>query len=84
MIIAGLRSRHGSSFQLLSLIGTGQFISTAIAKKLSALMTENYLNEQAKQDDSPSEKLHQQEKYEAILAKVPDIETEAYDKLPTV
>jgi hypothetical protein len=57
-------------------ISIDQFISTAIAEKLSALMTENYLIERAKRGDRT--------KYEAILAKVPDVEPEAYDKIPTV
>ncbi|MBJ7900770.1 MAG: toxin-antitoxin system HicB family antitoxin [Cyanobacteria bacterium RI_101] len=57
-------------------ISVDQFISTAIAEKLSALMTENYLIERAKRGS--------REKYEAILTKVPDVEPEVYDKLPTV
>jgi hypothetical protein len=57
-------------------ISIDQFISTAIAEKLSALMTENYLSDRAKRGD--------REKYKAILAKVPDVEPEAYDKIPTV
>ena len=57
-------------------ISIDQFISTAIAEKLSALMTENYLIERAKRGS--------REKYEAILAKVPDVEPEAYDQMPTV
>ena len=57
-------------------ISIDQFISTAIAEKLSALMTENYLKERAKRGSRL--------KYEAILAKVPDVEPEAYDKIPTV
>ena len=56
-------------------ISIDQFISTAIAEKLSALMTENYLKERAKRGN--------RSKYEAILAKVPDVEPEAYDMLPT-
>jgi hypothetical protein len=51
-----------------------QFISTAIAEKLSALMTENYLKERAEKGS--------REKYEAVLAKVPDVEPETYDRLP--
>jgi hypothetical protein len=39
-------------------------------------MTENYLIEKAKKGS--------REKYEAILTKVPDVEPEAYDRLPTV
>jgi hypothetical protein len=57
-------------------ISIDQFISTAIAEKLSALMTENYLKERAKKGSRA--------KYEAILAKVPDVEPEVYDRLPTV
>ena len=53
-----------------------QFISSAIAEKLSALMTENYLKERAKRGSRL--------KYEAILAKVPDAEPEPYDRIPTV
>ncbi|CCH97281.1 hypothetical protein [Microcystis aeruginosa] len=57
-------------------ISIDQFIFTAIAEKLSALMTENYLIERAKKGS--------REKYQAILTKVPDVESEAYDRLPTV
>lgn len=57
-------------------ISIDQFISTAIAEKVSALMTENYLGERAERGDRG--------KYEAILAKVPDVEPEAYDRIPTV
>jgi hypothetical protein len=57
-------------------ISIDQFVSTAIAEKLSALMTENYLKERAKKGSRA--------KYEAILAKVPDVEPEVYDRLPNV
>ena len=57
-------------------ISIDQFISTAIEEKLSALMTENYLKEKAKSGSRL--------KYEAILAKVPDVEPEPYDRIPTV
>ncbi|MCZ8225301.1 MAG: toxin-antitoxin system HicB family antitoxin [Microcystis sp. LE19-84.1B] len=57
-------------------ISIDQFISTAIAEKLSALMTENYLIERAKRGS--------REKYQTILTKVPDVEPEAYDRLPTI
>jgi hypothetical protein len=57
-------------------ISIDQFISTAIAEKLSALMTENYLGERAKKGNRG--------KYEAILAKVSDVEPEAYDRIPTI
>jgi hypothetical protein len=39
-------------------------------------MTENYLKERARRGDRA--------KYEAILAKVPDVEPEAYDRIPIV
>jgi hypothetical protein len=57
-------------------ISIDQFISTAIAEKLSALMTENYLKDRAR--------IGNRAKYEAILAKVPDVEPEEYDRMPTV
>ena len=57
-------------------ISVDQFISTAIAEKLSALMTEDYLKDRAGRGDRA--------KYEAILAKVPDVEPEEYDRVPTV
>ena len=47
-----------------------------IAEKLSALITENYLSERAKRSS--------REKYEAILVKAPDVETEAYGKIPAI
>ncbi|MFN4789254.1 MAG: toxin-antitoxin system HicB family antitoxin, partial [Pseudanabaena sp.] len=62
--LSELASRDGISIE--------QFISTAIAEKLSALMTESYLSERANRGSRA--------KYEAILAKVPDVEPEAYDK----
>ncbi len=46
----------------------------AIAEKISALTTEGYLQEQASRGD--------RSKYENVLAKVPDIEPEPYDKKP--
>jgi hypothetical protein len=65
-------------------ISIDQFISTAIAEKLSALMTEDYLKNRAGRGNSPSERLRQRAKYEAILAKVPDVDPEEYDRIPTV
>ncbi|MFN5474111.1 MAG: toxin-antitoxin system HicB family antitoxin [Pseudanabaena sp.] len=66
--LSELASRDGISIE--------QFISTAIAEKLSALMTESYLSERANRGSRA--------KYEAILAKVPDVEPEAYDKVPAI
>ena len=71
-------SLHKSLYDLAGRDGISidQFISTAIAEKLSALMTEDYLKERAKKGSRA--------KYEAILAKVPDLEPELYDMIPTV
>lgn len=55
-------------------ISIDQFIATAVAEKLAALMTETYLEDLAKQGS--------RKKYEAVLAKVPDVEPEPYDQLP--
>jgi hypothetical protein len=53
-------------------ISIDQFIATAVAEKLSALATETYLEELAQRGS--------RQKYEAILAKVPDVEPESYDR----
>jgi len=68
-------SLHKSLYDLAGRDGISidQFISTAIAEKLSAFMTENYLKERAKRGSRA--------KYDATLAKVPDVEPEAYDRL---
>jgi hypothetical protein len=52
-----------------------QFIATAVAEKISALTTETYLEELSKRGSRA--------KYDAILMKVPDIESETYDQLLT-
>jgi hypothetical protein len=57
-------------------ISIDQFISTAVAEKISALMTENYLSDRVKRGDRA--------KYEEILAKVPDVEPEEFDRIPNV
>jgi predicted DsbA family dithiol-disulfide isomerase len=54
-------------------ISINQFISTAAAEKLAALMTVEYLEKRAKRGN--------REKFEAALAKLPDVEPEDYDKL---
>jgi predicted transcriptional regulator len=56
-------------------ISVNQFIVTAVAEKIAALTTETYLEELAKRGS--------RDKYEAVLAKVPDVEPESYDQLPT-
>jgi hypothetical protein len=54
-------------------VSINHFITLAVAEKMSALMTEDYLAERAKQGS--------RERYEAVLAKVPDVEPEEYDRL---
>ncbi len=54
-------------------ISINQFISTAAAEKLAALMTVDYLAERAKRGS--------REKFEAALAMLPDAEPEVHDKL---
>lgn len=54
-------------------ISINQFITLAVAEKMSALITEDYLEERAQRGSRA--------KYEAVLAKVPDVEPEEYDKL---
>ena len=54
-------------------VSINQFITLAVAEKMSALMTEDYLAERAKRGS--------REKYDAILAKVPDVEPEEHDRL---
>jgi hypothetical protein len=55
-------------------ISIDQFIATAVAEKMAALMTEAYLEERAKRGSRA--------KYDAALAQVPDVEPEAHDRLP--
>ncbi|NOY61281.1 MAG: toxin-antitoxin system HicB family antitoxin [Calditrichaeota bacterium] len=54
-------------------ISINQFVSSALAEKISALDTLNYLEDRAKRG--------KREKYLKVLAKIPDIEPEAYDQL---
>jgi hypothetical protein len=56
-------------------VSVDQFITTAVSEKIAALTTETYLEELAKRGSRA--------KYDAVLAKVPDIEPEEYDRLPT-
>ncbi|BBD68806.1 CopG/DNA-binding domain-containing protein [Nostoc commune NIES-4072] len=56
-------------------ISIDQFVATAVAEKIAALTTEIYLGGLAKRGS--------REKYDAVLAKVPDIEPESCDRLPT-
>jgi hypothetical protein len=54
-------------------ISINQFIATAVAEKMSALLTEELLQERAKRGSK--------EKYERALARVPDAEPEERDRL---
>lgn len=53
-------------------ISINQFVITAVAEKMSALLTEQYLDERAARGS--------RERYEAALAEVPDVEPEAHDE----
>jgi predicted transcriptional regulator len=55
-------------------ISTDQFIATAVAEKMAAILTEAYLEERAKRGSRA--------KYDAALAQVPDVEPESYDRPP--
>jgi hypothetical protein len=54
-------------------ISINQLIATALAEKMSALLTEEYFRERGRGASRA--------KFVAALAKVPDIEPEAHDKL---
>ena len=54
-------------------ISINQFVSSALAEKISALDTLNYLEERAKRGN--------REKYLKVLSKVPDVKPEEYDQL---
>ncbi|MEZ4713959.1 MAG: YlcI/YnfO family protein [Caldilineaceae bacterium] len=56
-------------------VSLNQFIVVAIAEKLSAMLTEKYLVERAAKGNHAD--------YLAALAQVPDVEPEAYDRLPS-
>ena len=54
-------------------VSINQFIATAVAEKLAALMTEDYLQQRASRASRA--------RYEDALAQVPDVEAEDYDKI---
>jgi hypothetical protein len=56
-------------------ISINQFISAAVGEKMSALMTEEYLNARAKRAS--------RSKFEAVLAKIPDVEPHESDRIAT-
>jgi hypothetical protein len=54
-------------------ISINQFITTAVAEKLTAEMTERYLNERGEQGDRA--------RFDAVLARIPDAPPDAADRL---
>lgn len=50
-----------------------QFVSSAVAEKTSAWLTVEYLKERGRRSS--------REKFEAVLAKVPDVEPDPWDRL---
>lgn len=54
-------------------ISINQFIATAVAEKMSALLTEEVLRERANRGS--------QQAYQQALARVPDVEPEERDRL---
>lgn len=54
-------------------ISVDQFIITAVAEKMSALMAKEYLEEKGRRAS--------RQKYERALDQVPDVEPEKYDKI---
>lgn len=54
-------------------ISINQLITLALAEKIAALMTEDYLSERAERGDRT--------KFEAALAKVADVEPDDFDEL---
>ncbi len=54
-------------------VSINQLITLAVAEKVSALMTEDYLRERAERGDK--------DKFLAAMAKVPDVEPDEEDRL---
>lgn len=54
-------------------VSINQFVTLALAEKVSALMTEDYLEERARRGS--------RSKFEAAMSKVADIEAKEYDRL---
>jgi predicted transcriptional regulator len=55
-------------------VSMNQLISSAVAEKMSALMTEEYLGARAKRAG--------RRKFEVVLAKIPDVEPDPSDRIP--
>jgi predicted transcriptional regulator len=55
-------------------VSINQLITVALAEKLSALMTEEYLQKRAKRGS--------RRKFQRAMAKVPKVKPDEYDRLP--
>lgn len=55
-------------------VSINQLITLALAEKISALMTEDYLTERAQRGS--------REKFARVMVKVAQVEPEEYDRLP--
>ena len=64
--------RHLKSLAKEENVSVNQLISTAVAEKMSALMTESYLEALAQKGDPSA--------FERVLAKVPDAEPDPWDR----
>ncbi len=64
--------KYATKFAAQEGISVNQLVSTALAEKLSALATEDYLRDRAARAS--------RKKFDAALAKVADVEPEARDK----
>lgn len=65
--------RHIKEFSDKEGVSINQFISTAVAEKMSALATQNYLEERAKRGSKA--------KLKKLIGKVPSIEPEEHDRI---
>ena len=54
-------------------ISINQFVASAAAEKMAALLTEEYIEKRSKKASL--------QKFQAVLKKVPDVPTENHDKL---
>jgi uncharacterized protein (DUF1778 family) len=54
-------------------ISINQFVASAAAEKMAALLTEEYIEERAKRASS--------KKFQKVLKKIPDVEPEDYDRI---
>jgi hypothetical protein len=54
-------------------VSINQWISSAVAEKMSALMTEEYLGARAKRAS--------RRKFDAVLARIPDVEPDPSDRI---